>query len=191
MVLAVVGVIIQAGTMNLQQIVIQQNAGSMFGFNGLGNPYILTQFVGFIIFMIAVQAELTQTPFDMPIAESELVSGYMTEYSGFRFLIFFIAEFATAGVFSLIASVLFLGGWGVPFAWFGWDATLGDVGNWMNVAGPIIMFTKMIALSFLIMWIRFSFPRFREDQLQRFAWKVLIPVSLVNIMLTAILKVAF
>ena len=71
--------------------------------------------------MIAVQAELTQTPFDMPIAESELVSGYMTEYSGFRFLIFFIAEFATAGVFALIASVLFLGGWGVPFSWFGWD----------------------------------------------------------------------
>ena len=71
--------------------------------------------------MIAVQAELTQPPFDMPIAESELVSGYMTEYSGFRFLIFFIAEFATAGVFALIAAVLFLGGWGVPFAWFGWD----------------------------------------------------------------------
>ena len=67
--------------------------------------------------MIAVQAELTQTPFYMPIAESELVSGYMTEYSGFRFLIFFIAEFATAGVFSLIASVLFLGSWGVPFRW--------------------------------------------------------------------------
>ena len=71
--------------------------------------------------MVAVQAELTQPPFDMPIAESELVSGYMTEYSGFRFLIFFIAEFATVGVFSLIAAVLFLGGWGVPFSWFGWD----------------------------------------------------------------------
>lgn len=191
MVLAVVGVIIQAGTMNLQQIVVQQNAGSIFGFDGIGNPYVLTQFVGFAIFMIAVQAELTQTPFDMPIAESELVSGYMTEYSGFRFLIFFIAEFATAGVFSLIASALFLGGWGVPFAWFGWDANLDDVGNWMNIAGPLIMVTKMVLLSFIIMWVRFSFPRFREDQLQRFAWKVLIPVSLLNIMVTAILKVAF
>jgi len=110
MVLAVVGVVIQAGTMNMQGIVVAQNAGSMFGWDGLGNPYVLTQFVGFVIFMIAVQAELTQTPFDMPIAESELVSGYMTEYSGFRFLIFFIGEFATAGVFSMIASVLFLGG---------------------------------------------------------------------------------
>jgi NADH-quinone oxidoreductase subunit H len=189
MVLAVIGVIIQAGTMNLQGIVLAQNTGEIFGWNGLGNPYILTQFTGFIIFMIAVQAELTQTPFDMPIAESELVSGYMTEYSGFRFLTFFIAEFATAGVFSFIASVLFLGGWGVPFSWFGWT-DIDSVDNWMNVVGPLIMFGKMMLLSFVIMWVRFSYPRFREDQLQRFAWKVLVPISLVNIMVTAILKVA-
>ncbi|CAB4852541.1 unannotated protein [freshwater metagenome] len=140
--------------------------------------------------MIAVQAELTQTPFDMPIAESELVSGYMTEYSGFRFLIFFIAEFATAGVFALIASVLFLGGWGIPFSWFGWHS-VDSIDNWMNVAGPLVMVTKMMVLAGIIMWVRFSYPRFREDQLQRFAWKVLIPVSLINIMLTAIFKVAF
>ena len=190
MVLAVVGVIIQAGTMNLQEIVVSQNAGEIFGWNGLGNPFLLTQIIGFVIFMIAVQAELTQTPFDMPIAESELVSGYMTEYSGFRFLTFFIAEFATAGVFSLIASVLFLGGWGIPFSWFGWSG-IDDVDNWMNVVGPLIMVTKMMLLSFVIMWVRFSYPRFREDQLQRFAWKVLVPISLVNIMVTAILKVAF
>ncbi len=190
MVLAVVGVIIQAGTMNFQNIVVAQNAGSIFGWDGIGNPYILTQFVGFMIFMIAVQAELTQTPFDMPIAESELVSGYMTEYSGFRFLIFFIGEFATAGVFSLIASALFLGGWGLPFSWFGWDS-MDSIDNWMNIVGPLIMITKMMLLSGVIMWVRFSYPRFREDQLQRFAWKVLIPVSLVNIMATAILKVAF
>jgi NADH-quinone oxidoreductase subunit H len=190
MVLAVVGVVIQAGTMNMQQIVVTQNAGEIFGWNGLGNPYILTQFVGFAVFMVAVQAELTQAPFDMPIAESELVSGYMTEYSGFRFLIFFIAEFATAGVFALIASVLFLGGWGIPFSWFGWNS-VDQIDNWMNLVGPLIMFTKMMGLVFLIMWIRFSYPRFREDQLQRFAWKVLIPLSLANIMLTAVLKVMF
>jgi NADH-quinone oxidoreductase subunit H len=190
MVLGVLGVVIQAETMNMQGIVVRQNAGEIFGWNGLGNPYILTQFVGFAIFMISVQAEHTQTPFDMPIAESELVSGYMTEYSGFRFLIFFIAEFATAGVFALIASVLFLGGWGVPFAWFGWT-NVNDVDNWMNVAGPVIMLTKKLVLTFLIMWIRFSYPRFREDQLQRFAWKVLIPVALLNIMVTAVLKVVF
>ena len=192
MVLAVLGVVIQAGTMNLQQIVVKQNSDAIFGWHGLGFPYIATQFVGFLVFMIAVQAELTQTPFDMPIAESELVSGYMTEYSGFRFLIFFIAEFATAGVFALIASVLFLGGWGVPFSWFGWHANdTGSIANSMNVVGPIVMVTKMTVLAGIIMWVRFSYPRFRDDQLQRFAWKVLIPVSLLNIMLTAILKVAF
>jgi NADH-quinone oxidoreductase subunit H len=190
MVLAVIGVVIQAESMNLQQIVVAQNAGSIFGWDGLGNPYILTQFVGFGVFMIAIQAELTQAPFDMPIAESELVSGYMTEYSGFRFLMFFIGEFATAGVFALIASVLFLGGWGVPFAWFGWEG-LDDVSNWMNIVGPLVMFAKMMLLVFLIMWVRFSYPRFREDQLQRFAWKVLIPVSLGNIVLTAVAKVVW
>lgn len=190
MVLAVIGVVIQAESMNLQQIVVAQNAGSIFGWDGLGNPYILTQFVGFAIFMIAVQAELTQAPFDMPIAESELVSGYMTEYSGFRFLMFFIGEFATAGVFALIASVLFLGGWGIPFAWFGWGG-LDDVSNWMNIVGPLIMLSKMMLLVFLIMWVRFSYPRFREDQLQRFAWKFLIPVSLGNIVLTAVAKVVW
>ena len=181
MVLAVMGVVIQAGTMNLQQIVIAQNAGSMFGIDVFGNPYVITQFVGFIVFMIAIQAELTQAPFDMPIAESELVSGYMTEYSGFRFLIFFIGEFATAGVFAMIASTLFLGGWGVPFSWFGWTS-MDSVSNWMNIVGPLIVFTKMMVLTFFIMWVRFTYPRFREDQLQRFAWKVLIPVSLANIM---------
>ena len=190
MVLAVMGVVIQAGTMNLQQIVVAQNAGSIFGINTFGNPYVITQFVGFIVFMIAIQAELTQAPFDMPIAESELVSGYMTEYSGFRFLIFFIGEFATAGVFAMIASTLFLGGWGVPFSWFGWTS-MDSVSNWMNIVGPLIVFTKMMVLTFLIMWVRFTYPRFREDQIQRFAWKILIPVSLANIMLTAVLKVMF
>lgn len=189
MVLAVIGVVIQAESMNLQQIVVAQNTGEIFGWDGLGNPFVLTQFVAFIVFMIAVQAELTQPPFDMPIAESELVSGYMTEYSGFRFLIFFIGEFATAGVFAMIASVLFLGGWGVPFAWFGWTS-IDDIDNWMNIVGPLILFTKMIVLIFFMMWVRFSYPRFREDQLQRFAWKVLIPVALINIVVTGILKVA-
>jgi NADH-quinone oxidoreductase subunit H len=175
MVLAVVGVVIQAGSMNLQQIVVAQNTQEIFGLDWIGLPFVLTQF--------------TQAPFDMPIAESELVSGYMTEYSGFRFLIFFIGEFATAGVFAFIASVLFLGGWGIPFSWFGWDS-LDQVDDWMNVAGPLIMLSKMMLLTLIIMWVRFSYPRFREDQLQRFAWKVLIPLSLLNIVVTAVLKVA-
>ncbi len=183
MVLAVIGVVIQAGTLNLQGIVAAQANGSIFGFSGLGNPFFLTQIVGFVIFMIATQAELTQTPFDMPIAESELVAGYITEYSGLRFLLFFIGEFASAGAFAALAATLFLGGWYLP----GLDLTA----NYMNVLGPLILVAKMTVLGGIIFWVRFTYPRFREDQLQRFAWKVLIPISLVNIFATMILKVAF
>ena len=92
LVLAVVGVVIQAGTLNVQNIVMAQATGEIFGYGGIGNPFIFTQFVGFAIFLIAVQAELTQPPFDMPVAESELVAGYLTEYSGLRFLMFFIGS---------------------------------------------------------------------------------------------------
>jgi NADH-quinone oxidoreductase subunit H len=183
LVLAVLGVVIQAGTMDMQGIVHAQRTGEIFGFGGIGNPYLLTQFVGFAIFMIAMQAELTQPPFDMPVAESELVAGYLTEYSGFRFLLFFIGEFATAGAFSAIAAVLFLGGWALP--------GIGFDNNVMNVLGPLVMLAKMMLVVFLVMWFRFTYPRFREDQLQIFAWKYLIPVSLVNITVTAVLKVAF
>jgi NADH-quinone oxidoreductase subunit H len=188
--LAVIGVVIQAGTLNLQLIVEAQATGEIFGWGALGNPYILTQFVGFVIFMIAVQAELTQTPFDMPVAESELVSGYMTEYSGFRFLMFFIGEFATAAVFAFLASVLFLGGWAVPpfvtdLLGIEWNS---PVLNWL---GPLVMLGKMLLLTFFVYFIRFSYPRLREDQLQRFAWKVLIPLALVNIFVTGVLKVAY
>jgi NADH-quinone oxidoreductase subunit H len=181
LILAVVGVVIQAGTMNMQGIVFAQAEGEIFGWGGMGNPYILTQFLGFFIFMVAVQAELTQAPFDMPIAESELISGYLTEYSGIRFLLFFIGEFATSGVFSAVAAVLFLGGWYVP----GIDPN-NDI---FNVIGPLILFGKMMGVAFLIYWFRFTFPRFREDQLQKLAWKVLIPLSLVNIVATGVLKV--
>ncbi|MBA3282416.1 MAG: NADH-quinone oxidoreductase subunit H, partial [Acidimicrobiia bacterium] len=151
----------------------------------LGNPYILTQFVAFGIFMIAVQAELGQTPFDMPIAESELVTGYITEYSGLRFLLFFIGEFASAGAFAAVAATLFLGGWTVPAAWTDLNS------NWFNLLGPLIMLGKMMLLGGLIFFVRFTFPRFREDQLQKLAWTVLIPISLVNILATTVLKVAF
>jgi NADH-quinone oxidoreductase subunit H len=183
MVLAVVGVVIQAGTLNLQGIVAAQHQGEIFGWSGIGNPFILTQLVGFLVFLIATQAELTQTPFDMPVAESEIVTGYMTEYSGMRFLLFFIGEFATAGAFAALAATLFLGGWSLPFV------DLDD--NVMNVAGPLVLFGKVMLVAFLIFWARFTFPRFREDQLQTFAWKFLIPISLVNILVTMVLKVAF
>ncbi|MCY3850306.1 MAG: NADH-quinone oxidoreductase subunit H [Acidimicrobiaceae bacterium] len=183
LILAVVGVVIQAGTMNMADIVYAQANGEIFGLGIVGNPYILTQGVAFVIFLIAMQAELAQAPFDMPVAESELVTGYMTEYSGMRFLLFFIGEFATAGVFAAVASVLFLGGWYVP----GIDPTA-DV---MNLLGPLVMLVKIVGLTFLVFWTRFTMPRFREDQLQRLAWKFLIPIALANIVVTGVLKVAF
>jgi NADH-quinone oxidoreductase subunit H len=179
--LAVVGVVIQANTMSLQGIVRAQQEGSIFGWGGIGNPFILTQFVGFLLFLVASQAELTQTPFDMPVAESELVAGYMVEYTGFRFLFFFIGEFGTAFAFAALAATLFLGGWALPWVH----------GGWANLLGVPILFTKLMLVAFLMFWVRFTYPRLREDQLQALAWKFLIPIALANIVVTGILKVAF
>lgn len=174
LVLAVIGVVIQAGSMSLQHIVGVQ-ADSWW--------FLFPQIIGFCIFLIAAQAELTQTPFDMPVAESEVVAGYMTEYSGFRFLLFYISETATAIALAALAATLYLGGWQLPFV---------DLhGTAANIAGPFILFAKIMFVAFLIFWARFSFPRLREDQLQAFAWKVLIPLSLVNLALTAVFKVVF
>ena len=169
LVLATVGVVIQAGTMSMQGIVSAQVAQ--------GWPFALTQFIGFAIFMIATLAELTRLPFDMPIAESELVMGYVTEYSGFRFLFFFLAEFANMFSMSVIAATLFLGGYGL------WGI------NPESLLSPIILFAKVGILVFLMIWLRWTLPRLREDQLQTLAWKWLIPISILNIIVTALLKV--
>ena len=179
--LAVVGVVVQAGTMSLQGIVFAQQNGSIFGWSGIGNPFFFTQIIGFGLFLVAAQAELTQTPFDMPVAESELVAGYMVEYTGFRFLFFFMGEFGTAFAFSAIAATLFLGGWSVPWI-------TGDAANWF---GPFVLFAKLMFVAFLMFWARFTYPRLREDQLQAFAWKVLIPIGLLNLLVTAVFKVGF
>ena len=183
LVLAVIGVVIQAGTMSLQGIVEAQAEGEIFGIGFLGNPFILTQIAGFLLFLVAAQAELTQTPFDMPIAESELVAGFMTEYTGFRFLFFFMGELGTAFALSAIAATLFLGGWWVP----GIDVD-SDVGN---LIGPFVLGAKIMFIAFLIFWFRFTYPRLREDQLQALAWKFLIPLALLNILATGVLKVVF
>jgi NADH-quinone oxidoreductase subunit H len=180
LVLAVVGVVMMAGTLSLQGIVLGQSHFHLFG-TDLVVPFVIPQFVGFVLFLIAAQAELTQTPFDMPIAESELVAGYQTEYSGLLFLFFYIGEFGTAFGLAAIASTLFLGGWWVPF--------YHPTGAWGDLFGFGVLFVKTMLVSFLIFWVRFTYPRFREDQLQAFAWKVLIPVALANLMVTAFFKV--
>lgn len=171
LVLAVVGAVIMAGTMSLQGIVQAQIDA--------GYPYVILQFIGFGIFMIASLAELSRIPFDMPIAESELVMGYLTEYSGFRFLFFFLAEFANMFSLSAIAATLFLGGYWLP----------GVPEDVLSYAGPIILIAKVFLLVFAMIWFRWTFPRFREDQLQRLAWVWLVPLAILNIVLTAILKV--
>jgi NADH-quinone oxidoreductase subunit H len=180
LVLAVVGVVMMAGTLSLQGIVHAQSHFQLFG-SGIVIPFVVPQIVGFVLFLMAAQAELTQTPFDMPIAESELVAGYQTEYSGLLFLFFYIGEFGTAFGLAAIASTLFLGGWWLPF--------IHPHGLFADLFGFAVLFVKTMAVSFLIFWIRFTFPRFREDQLQAFAWKVLIPIALANVLVTAVFKV--
>jgi NADH-quinone oxidoreductase subunit H len=171
LVLAVVGAVMLAGTMSMAGIVEAQIAA--------GYPYVVLQFLGFGIFMIASLAELSRIPFDMPIAESELVMGYLTEYSGFRFLFFFLAEFANMFTLSAIAVTLFLGGYWLP----------GIAEDVLAYAGPVILIAKTFLLVFVMIWFRWTFPRFREDQLQSMAWKWLIPIALANILLTGAFKV--
>lgn len=174
LVLAVLGVVIQAGSLSLSRIVEAQGDSIWF---------VLPQIVGFVVFLIAAQAELSQAPFDMPLADTEIVAGYLTEYSGFRFLLFFLSELATAAALSAIAATLFLGGWQLPFVEMH--------GTVAAVAGPVVLVVKTLFIAFLIFWVRFSFPRLREDQLQALAWKILIPLTLLNIVVTASLVVAF
>ena len=157
MVLAVLGVVIQAETMNMQGIVERQNAGEIFGWDGLGNPYILTQFIGFAIFMIAVQAELTQTPFDMPIAESELVVGLHDGVLRLPLPHLLHRRVRDGRCVRADRQRAVPRRLGRAVQLVRLD-TIDDVDNWMNVAGPVIMITKMLVLTFLIMWVRFSYP---------------------------------
>jgi NADH-quinone oxidoreductase subunit H len=138
--------------------------------------FVLVQPIGLLIFVLASLAELVRTPFDMPIADSEIIFGAYTEYTGLKFAFFLLSEYAGIVVLSAIASVLFLGGYLAP-------PFLGFIPGWMWMAA------KIGGLSFLIIWLRATYPRLREDQLQRFSWIVLIPLSLVNILVTGVVKV--
>jgi len=128
-----------------------------------------------VVFFVAGLAEIRRPPFDMPIADSELVFGYMTEYTGLRFAFFLLAEYVGIVVISALTVVLFLGGWKGPFAdQLGWLWTL----------------AKTFAVAFVVIWVRVSYPRLRADQLQRFCWLVLVPVALLQLVLTAAVRVA-
>ncbi|HYH27260.1 MAG TPA: NADH-quinone oxidoreductase subunit NuoH [Actinomycetota bacterium] len=167
LILSAVAVAMLAGTLSLVGIVEAQRDFVWFA---------LIQPVGFLIFIVASLSELQRTPFDMPIADSEIIFGAYTEYAGMKFAFFLLAEYAGIVVLSAVASVLFLGGYLAPP---GLDFLPGIV--WMSA--------KIGGLSFLIIWLRATYPRLREDQLQRFSWIVLIPLSLANILITAVVKV--
>lgn len=173
--------IVLAGSMSLQGIIHAQAGGfGLLGWNVFHNPFALTAFfVGFT----AMVAEINRTPFDLPEAESELVAGYNTEYSSMRFAFFFLAEYANIFVISLIASAIFLGGWQAP-------TPFKDVLP-LGLAGSFILLTKASILVFVVLWLRWTLPRVRVDQLMEVCWKYLTPISLVCLMGTAAWMWAF
>jgi NADH-quinone oxidoreductase subunit H len=173
--LSLVGVMILTGSLNLSDIVRAQQA-SIFG------VYAIPQFVAFIVFTISAVAETNRTPFDLPEAESELVAGYFTEYSGFRFALFFLGEYIAMFIMASIAAVCFLGGWTLP-----WYVT--KVLPFLNLVPGIVWYLiKVYAFIFFYYWIRATVPRYRYDQLMKIGWKILIPIALANILITGLVK---
>ena len=151
--------------------------------------------LGFIIYFVSVVAETNRTPFDIPEAESELVAGWMTEYSGFRWALFFLSEYANMLIVAFVASIVFLGGWLSPFQLI--DLPFIDIlpESWLILDGTVFgifwMFVKAIILIFCMMWFRWTFPRLRVDQLMYVCWKIFIPFALANVILISIWELIF
>jgi NADH-quinone oxidoreductase subunit H len=167
--LATIGVLMQSESLSLAKIVQAQATQGWF---------FLPQFIGFLIFFICAVAECNRTPFDLPEAEGELVAGFHIEYSSMKFALFFMAEYASVILMSALIVTLFFGGWlGPAFipcpAW----------------CGPIWFGVKVFIFSFIFIWLRATFPRFRYDQLMKFGWKVLFPLSIINIAVTAVVMI--
>jgi NADH-quinone oxidoreductase subunit H len=156
--LAALAVVLIAQTLDLRQIVVGQTV-----------PYVLFQPVAALIYVIGITAETNRAPFDIPEAESELVGGFHTEYSGMRFAMFFFAEYTNMLVLGALGATLFLGGWKGPL-----------------LPGPLWVLLKAYAVILVMMWARWTFPRLRFDQLMSFAWKLLIPLALANLVVTAL-----
>jgi NADH-quinone oxidoreductase subunit H len=165
--LALIGPILIAGTMSLMGIVEAQD------------PiwFIVYQPVGAIIFFVASIAEVNRAPFDMPEAEQELTAGYHAEYSGMKFALFFMAEYVKMIAISAIGATLFLGGFRGPFI------------DQVPILGPFYLFFKIMVLLFLLIWLRATMPRLRYDRLMAFGWKILLPLALANVFLTAVVLV--
>lgn len=173
--MTLVSMVLMAGTLSMVGIVNAQLDAGLW--------VVFAQPVAFVVFMIGGLAETNRAPFDMPEAEQELTGGFHTEYSGMRFALFFLAEYANMIVISSLATTLFLGGWLRPFPSVSALAFLDFVPSW------IWFLTKTFVFLYVFLWIRATLPRYRYDQLMRLGWKVLIPIAIANLMVTATAKV--
>ena len=173
---SVLGVVMLAGTLDLSGIIMAQ----------IRSPwrlFIIPQFIGFVVFLIAAFAETNRVPFDLPEAETELVAGFHTEYSALKFALFFMAEYVNMFTVSVMCTVLFLGGWYVPGL-----RHVFDVGSIpYALVSHVVFIGKICAFLFFYIWVRGTLPRFRFDQLMNFGWKFLLPVALGNVILTVVI----
>lgn len=173
--LSLVGVMMMADSLNLSEIVRAQNLYAT-------GVYAIPQFLGFFVFVISAFAETNRLPFDLPEAESELVAGYFTEYSGFRFALFFLGEYTGMLIMSSICAICFLGGWMIP-------RFITDILPFLLYVPGIVWFLiKVYAFMFFYYWVRATLPRYRYDQLMAIGWKILIPLALINIVVTGFVK---
>jgi len=171
--MSTIPVLLLAGNVSLNSIINQQAWG---GWN------VINLTVAFFIFMVAAFAETNRLPFDLPEAESELIAGYHTEYSAMKFSLFFIAEYASMVTASALMATLFFGGWDVPFTA---HDNIGPYSGWLSLLSVGIFLAKILFFLFVFMWVRWTLPRFRYDQLMSLGWKVLLPLALVYIVLIA------
>ncbi|HET6567392.1 MAG TPA: NADH-quinone oxidoreductase subunit NuoH [Rhodothermales bacterium] len=180
--LAVVSVVLIAGSLNLTSIVEDQSWGfALFGWNVIRNP------IGCIIFIVTAFAETNRVPFDLPEAEQELVAGYHTEYSGMKFGMFFLAEYVNFFIASFFISTLFFGGYLIPFQTFfaGWFVANG-LGWLLAILQVLCLLLKACFFAFVFIWVRWTLPRFKYVQLMTLGWKYLLPIALVNALLVAL-----
>jgi len=173
--LALAGVVLQAGSLNLRDIVLSQHE-TVFG------VYAIPQIIGFVVFVIAAFAETNRAPFDLPEAETELVAGYLTEYSAFRYALFFLGEYVAMYVMAFLCAICFLGGWTIP-------KFITEILPFLEKVPGIIWFAiKVYVFIFLYIWVRATLPRYRFDQLLLIGWKVLIPLGILNLLIIAFIK---
>ena len=184
--LSLIALLLVTGTMNLGEIVNQQMQGRWGGFLGWN---VFVQPLGFLIFIVCVFAECNRTPFDLPEAENELNMGYHQEYSSLKLGFFLFAEYINMIVSSAVMATLFFGGFDIPFVN---EASLAQSWgqNTVTVLGTLMLLAKIVFFLFLFMWVRWTIPRFRYDQLMDLGWKKLIPLALVNMLVTGALSLA-